>query len=387
MRIKVRRWKRGKGETLSSTFALLPFVTFTLALLLAGCSIGGRAAPEWQEMSTFGVAEDLPKVVVYGSLGRHLPRMAHTPALDEFLYGPAPDPNAWLRNPQGFTLLEPRLLVCDQGYPDIISVNLSTGRSAAWQDQSRPPRCPVAIAIDEDGMVFVADTTLRAVLVYLPNGGFVEQVTPTEDPARPFRPVALLVHQGVLHIGNAGENRIDRWSIGDRQWLMPLASSPDVAGFVAPTGLAMTREHTLLVVDSIRARVFRLSTSGEWLEPIGKPGRGEGEFIRPKQVCVTPSGLICVSDAGRQSVLVFAADGRFITEVREKPDEWRGFTLPAGLLALPSEGLTSLMAEDRPKPDPMPDEWLIVSDTLSAASLNVLGIFLPAGREAVTDVP
>jgi hypothetical protein len=305
--------------------------------------------------------------------------------LDEFLYGPTPVPNAWLRNPQGFTILQTRLLVCDQGYPDVISVNLETGVSAAWQDQSRPPRCPVAIAVGDNGMVYVADTTLRAVLVYLPGGGFVERIAPSDEADRPFRPASLLAHRGILYIGNIGENRVDRWSTADRQWLTPIAAAPDGAGFVAPTGLAITRDEVLLIVDSIRARVFRLTAAGEWLEPIGRPGRGEGEFIRPKQVCVTPSGLIIVSDAGRQSVMAFTADGRFVTEIREQADEWRGFTLPAGLLSLPGDGLSALMAEGRPAPDPPPDEWIIVSDSLSAASLNVLGVFLPAGREAADD--
>lgn len=347
---------------------------------IAGCAGLGGMPPEWQEMAVFATGDDQPRIVVYGSLARHLPQFEPTPGLDEFLYGPTPVPNAYLRNPQGLVMLGHRLLVCDQGYPDIISVNLVTGISAAWEDQSRAPRCPVDIAVEANGMVYVADTTLRAVLVYLPSGGFVEQLIAGDDPAR-FRPASLLVHEGVLYVGNLSERRVERWSIAGREWLSPITPAPDGAGFVAPTGLAMTHDGILLIVDSVRGRVFRLASDGVWLAPLGRPGREPGEFVRPKQICISPSGMVFVADAGRQSVMVFRPDGGFVTEIREQVDAWRGFTLPTGLLALPGDALDALFAEDRPIPEPRPDEWVVVTDTLGGASLNLLGVFLPGRGE------
>lgn len=355
--------------------------------MMVGCAENGRVAPEWQASAKFGVAEDLPRVVLYGDLARHLPRFNPTPALDEFLYGPAPTRLTILRNPQGLEILGTKLLVCDQGYPDIIGIDLASGRSTAWEDGDRPPRCPIAIVAGADGFVYVADPTLRAVLVYSSGGGFVEQLLPTatvDDPDRSFRPASLLLNGGILYIGNVGDHRVDRWSTVDRQWLPPIVPPADGSGFMAPTGLAMTSDGVLLIVDSLRARVFRFSSEGKWLRPIGRPGRQDGEFVRPKQVCVTPSGLVFVADAGRQSVLLFAASGHFVTEIREQPGTWPGFTLPVGLLALPADGLSPLLAEGRPSLEPMPDEWVIVTDTLNAASLNVLGVFLPARAEART---
>jgi hypothetical protein len=221
-------------------------------------------------------------------------------------------------------------------------------------------------------------------LAYSPNGGFVEQIAPSEDPGRYFRPSSVLFRDRILYVGNVGDHRVDRWNAAERQWLPPIVPPSDGSGFVAPTGLGMTPDGVLLIVDSIRSRLFRVSLEGNWLRPIGRPGRLAGEFVRPKQVCVTPSGLMFVTDAGRQSVLVFTAAGDFVTEIRERENEWRGFTLPVGLLALPGSGLDVLMAEGEPVPEPRPDEWIIVTDTLNASSLNLLGVFLPAPTEATT---
>jgi hypothetical protein len=151
--------------------------------------------------------------------------------------------------------------------------------------------------------------------------------------------------------------------------------------------LAFTRDGTLLIVDSVQAKIFRVTAKGKWLVPIGSPGRLQGEFVRPKQVACTPSGLICVTDAGRQSVLVFDAAGDFVTELHELEKAWYGFTLPAGVLTLPSDALTMLMPEGRPSPQPRPDEWIVVSDTLDAASLNLFGILLPHGQGATHAAP
>lgn len=356
-----------------------------LIAFAAGCAGNGRALPEWRALATFGDAQSVPKIVVYGDFAAHLPRFNPTPALDEFLYGPAPVPHSILRNPQGLTMLGDKLLVCDQGYPDIISLNLANGLSTGWEERDRAPRCPVAIDVGEDGTVYVADTTLRAVLIYDGNGRFIEQLVPPQQTNPYFRPSSVLLRDRILYIGNVGDHRVERWNLAERQWMSPIVPPADRTGFMAPTGLAMTSDNVLLILDSIRSRVFRFSPEGEWLKPIGRPGRLEGEFVRPKQMGITPSGLLFIADAGRQSVMVFTAEGDFLLELRERPDEWRGFTLPTGILPLAADALDVLAARGVALPEPKPDEWVIVSDTLNASSLNLLGVYLPDRTEAPTD--
>jgi sugar lactone lactonase YvrE len=350
-----------------------------VAVLAAGCVSTGRASRREFQPVPFPDSQTLPRVVVYGNLRYLLPDYDRTPALDLWLYGPNDYGKTILRNPQGMALLDQRLLVCDQGQSDIVGVDLATGKSLTWGDADHRPRCPVDIAVDEQGCVYVADTTLRSVIKYGPDQRFNEELKPAGKSADTFRPASVCIARGVLYIGNIGDHRVDRWDLAGRQWLEPLAPPTGQPGLIAPTGLAVTVDNVLLIVDAVGGRVQRVQTDGRWLDPIGRPGRQKGEFIRPKHVCVTCAGLILVTDAGRQSVLVFDKDGRFFTEIREQPKQWTGLTLPAGLLALSPEQF--------PTPPRLvngasesPDGYVIVSDSLSSDSLMLLGVFMQPER-------
>ena len=342
------------------------------AFTVAGCATGPSAQPSMSAVATFLSACDESRVVVYGELRKVLPVFDATPPLERFLYGPNDFGKTVLRNPQGMALLGEQLLVCDQGWPDVIAINLRTGMSFPWTDADHLPRCPVDIGTDPAGQVYVADTTLRAVLVYDSKGMFVEELVPNGDLAERFRPCAVLVIDGVLHIGNLSGRRVDRWDVKQRVWLSPRRPPREGPSLIAPTGLGVTPEGVLLIADALRARIFRVQPDGQWLTPIGQPGLKRGELVRPKQVCCTPSGLILVSDAGRQSVMVFDARGRCVMEIHEQEDGWPGLTLPMGLLVVPSDRIAT---PDETGAGSEPGRtYVIVSDSLRGTPLTLMDV-------------
>ncbi|UCD27557.1 MAG: hypothetical protein JSV03_10610 [Planctomycetota bacterium] len=350
------------------------FLLILVGLITIGCASQSDIGHTRFEQIYFPNKSAIPRVAVCGNLLNMLPQFDATPFLERFLYGPNKVGKTFLRNPQGMALLQNRLLVCDQGQPDVVAINLDTGRSDTWGDSDRPPRCPVDVTVDESGRVYVADTTLRSVLVYDSDERFIEELIPTDDPQRTFRPCTVFAKADVLYIGNLGDRRIDRWDTTSRRWMSSIKPPKDMPGLIAPTGICTTPDGVLLVADAVRGVVFRVATDGRWLSPIGKPGRGRGEFIRPKQSCCTLSGLIFVSDAGRQSVLVFGADGKYLMEVHERAGNWNGWTLPMGLTALTPADLPLLEVPDENGRSPEADEYVIVSDSLGGMPLTVLGV-------------
>lgn len=312
-----------------------------------------------------------------------LPHFDVTPALQMFLYGPSDYGKTALRNPQGMALMGNVLMVCDQGLPDLVAIDLATGRSLPFTDPDHRPRCPVAVATDA-ACVYVADTTMRCVLVYDRRGRLLEELAPTPDPNRTFRPACVLVRENILYAGNIADRRVERFDLNARQWLPPLLPPAGMKKLVAPVGLDMLDDGTLLIVDAVQGHVLRFTRDGQWLAPIGRPGRRDGELVRPKQVAHTPSGLILVADAGRQSVLVFDAQGRHLMELHETNGDqpaqapaartgWHGFTLPIGVLPLPPECLGSI-APGPGREIPAADEYVLVSDELGAPPLTLVGL-------------
>ena len=352
---------------------------FTFAsLLAAGCAATTGPTPPWAELAAFPRAQDAPRLAVYGGLNKHLPRYRAVSALETFLYGPHSSETFFLRNPQGLALLGRRILVCDQGLPDLVAIDLNTGRTAPFCDQDHRPRCPVNVTTDHLDRVYVADTTLHAVLVYDADGRFLEQLTPAGEDPEKFRPCGLTVGADVLYVGNlAPPARLERFELTTRRWLTPFSPPTGSPALIAPTGVCPAPDGSILIADAVRGLLHRVTPEGRWLAPLGSPGRGPGQFVRPKQVCCTAAGLILVSDAGRQSVVVLDARGRPFAEIHEAPEAWDGWTLPTGLLLVDPALLP-------PQPgcgtDP-PQQCVIVSDALGKPSLTLLGIVGPQPAE------
>ena len=354
------------------------FAAAAALLLAVGCTHVGGGAASWRERAVLGGEGSGVRVAVYGDLFAHLPKYNATPALDEFLYGPVDDGHTILRNPQGMALAGTTLLVCDQGYQDVIGINLANGRSWSWADREHLPKCPVGITVGPDGRVYVADTTLCTVLVYEADGRFVQPIARESQPlpeggrrGPTYRPCSVAIAGIVLYIGNLGGRCLERYDLNGG-WLEPLCPPREHVNFFAPTGLAVAPTGLILVTDSIQGQVFRVTPEGRWLEPMSNFGRLEGELVRPKQLAWTGGGLIAVTDAARQSLALFNGEGQGVAEVHEVEAGWTGWTLPAGVLALSREQAAPLLAHGAP--EPAPDEYLLVSDTLGRISITLLGI-------------
>lgn len=321
------------------------------------------------------------RLAVYGGLEQFLLGSRRTTSLEEFLYGPDDHTARLLRNPQGLTVVGDNLLVCDQGYPGIVSIDLKTGSRRLWGDSDHQPRCPIDITVDSSARVYVADATRRSVLVYDEVGRFLRELAPSLDPDRDFRPTAVQENAGILYVCDTLGRLLHRYDLTDDRWLEALVPPDGHDPLIAPTGLAWSPDRQILYVcDTLQAKVFRVQRDGHWLDPIGRSGRREGEFVRPKQVAVGSSGLLFVADAGRQSVLVFDDSGGFLLEIHERPPVWKGLTLPVGLEVVAASTLPAAGRALTAAGQPVPLEYVIVSDALGSTSLTLMGVFDQNGR-------
>lgn len=315
------------------------------------------------------------ELVIYGDLLDRLEPPPRQDRLAEFLYGPEPGgPPALLRYPQGLLVVGDTVLVGDQGFPDVMAVDLRGGTVRRWTARSGRPACPVQLAEGGAGRVIVVDPSQRGVLIYDRDGRLESTLYGPGVPdaqSATWRPSAALVHAGVLHVADPALPGAHRYELASGEWIAAVgdARSP----FVAPTGLAMTGDGVLLVADSVAGVVHRIDAAGRRQPAIGAPGRGFGEFVRPMHVAVTPQGWIAVTDAARQTLQIYASDGRCVAELGREDRSFRGFTLPLGVTD--AESLRAMLSEPGAHHPPRADEaLLLVSDALGPSSLTLIGV-------------
>ncbi len=299
-------------------------------------------------------------------------------ALERILFGDRTPPRMRLRTPQGLAMLDGDLLVCDQGRSAVISVNLHGGKAALLTDARHLPDAPLDIAVSREGLVYVVDAARRTIIEYDANRRRIGEIPapplPSASPSPlPFTPVSVALRGSTLCVGCMGQGHVERFDLTRREWLAPISTGYEGVPIVAPTGLCVAEDGTLYVVDAVAACVHRFSDMDEALTPIGRPGRGEGELLRPKHACVTPSGLVAVTDAARQSVVVFDRDGRFQLEIAGSEPHWPGFTLPCGILCLDRSALPQGVSNDA-APHDETAEYLLVSDSLGDVSLTLVAL-------------
>ncbi len=201
---------------------------------------------------------------------------------------------------------------------------------------SRPQRIsqPLGLDVDADGRLYVTDTVLAQVHVFdLAAQRYLR--FPSPPPARFRTPVDVvagvdgrvfvsdsgsgLVHvftaPGYRHLASFGEDQIDR-----------------------PTGMALTRDGDLIVVDTVGSRLAVYDPRTLLLKRVvGRLGKDERSFNRPTQVATGRDGRIYVVDSLNFRVQILDSEYRFVGRFGLAGDTPGHFARPKGI-AVDSEG-------------------------------------------------
>ena len=166
-----------------------------------------------------------------------------------------------------------RVFVADPEAGVVHVFDFAQSRYTILKDRENRMRSPVALALDRDDNLYVADTGLAAVLVFDSKGKFLRYLGKDEGEESYFEsPVSLAIDLATRHI------------------------------FVCDS-----RRHMVLVLDR-KARI---------ISHIGKRGGGSqpGEFRYPSRVAVSGDELF-VLDSGNSRLQVLDLTGHFRREVR-----------------------------------------------------------------------
>lgn len=196
---------------------------------------------------------------------------------------------------------------------------------------------PYGVAVFQ-GQVFVADSALRAVVVFdIPGKRFFRI---GEDGAGALvMPLGLdLDGKGNLYVVDGGSKQIQVFDKGGKFlrtiggptfFSKPTGIAVDAAGtrvYVVETGGVQSQDHRIRVFDAVTAK---------HLFDFGKRGTGPGEFNLPRDVTIGKDDLLYVVDGGNFRVQVFKPDGTFVRV-------FGGIGRQGGQFSRPKEGAADL---------------------------------------------
>ena len=184
---------------------------------------------------------------------------------------------------------------------------------------------PTAIAVDSDGLAYVADEWLNRISIFDANADFngadIEEKNFLRkwgvgglEPGRLGAPAGLALDSNEdLYVTEQRNNRISKFT-RDGKFLMTFGSpGSDFREFNKPWGITVDEHDNVYVADWGNDRIQKFSPHGEFLYIIGEPGSGPGKLHRPSDVAVDADGDVYVTDWGQDKVEVYDSDGAHLT--------------------------------------------------------------------------
>src|SRR5215207_316590 len=119
--------------------------------------------------------------------------------------------------------------------------------------------------------------------------------------------------------------------------------------FDSPLGVAVARNGTVYVTDTLNYRIQYFDSTGAFLGEWGSRGSGDGEFATPWGVAAAPDGTVYVVDAGNYRIQYFDSAGTYLGQWGSQGSAAGEFSGPIGVAVAPDGTVyvadTSLMEE------------------------------------------
>ncbi len=193
---------------------------------------------------------------------------------------------------------------------------------------SRSPRIrqPYGVAVDAEGLVYVADAAARQIHIFDERRRRYEALRgPGRDGFR--RPLGVATDDhGRLYVSDAEKAVVLGFDRG-RKAVLTISDS-----LQRPAGIAFNpRNRLLYVTDVLRHEVRAYDSTGHRALTIGTRGSGPGQFSYPTNLAVDREGRLYVTDALNCRVQIFSADGTFLSGFGRAGDALGDFARPKGI--------------------------------------------------------
>jgi sugar lactone lactonase YvrE len=182
---------------------------------------------------------------------------------------------------------------------------------------------PYGLGVAPDGTLWVANGGKDRFEIFAPDGTYLETWgTPgsAEGEFEFYAPEsgygtaygdAAFDAKGNIYVLDTGNHRVQKFD-PDRKFLLAWGSTGDGEGqFLAPPSIAVSPDGRVYVPDEKRHDVQIFDSEGTFLGAFGESGSGDGQFSLPAGVALDASGDVWVADYTSGRIQRFSADGEF----------------------------------------------------------------------------
>ena len=183
----------------------------------------------------------------------------------------------------------------------------SSGTSDGQFDQ------PVGIAVDATGNVYVADKNNHRIQKFASDGTFQKTWGSLGMSDGQFRdPFGIVIDAtGNVYVADSSNHRIQKFA-SDGTFQNTLGSSGTSDGqFKRPVGIAVDATGNMYVADSYNHRIQKFASDGTFQKAWGGLGASDGQFHYPHGIAVDATGNVYVADSNNDRIQKFTSDGTF----------------------------------------------------------------------------
>jgi DNA-binding beta-propeller fold protein YncE len=248
--------------------------------------------------------------------------------MDQILYGKQEAPPVPITHPYGVAMWNGKIYVCDTRSPtiEILDLRKHQMQLMGTGDSGKMTK-PLAIAISEDGMKYVADDQVQAIVVFDADDRYVRSFGHKD-----FRPVGLAVHGNELYAADYKASHVEVFDRTTGNVIRTISGPGKKKGeMYGPLGIAVDKDGNVFVDDVINCRVQKFSADGIFISAFGTLGDSPGTFTRPKHMAVDPDGVIYIVDAAFQNVQMFDKQYRPLLYFGSAGNHPGSMDMPAGI--------------------------------------------------------
>ncbi len=273
--------------------------------------INMRERTFWEGLSEPQARHDLWQVWFYRNWDRPLTDWPYVARFAMYVRGDVA-PWMWQTGPEGPVTMEP------SPEQDYVGRWMPQTALTSWGEPGSSPgefSSPKGLAVDAEGLVYVADSQNHRIQVLDTEGQLVrEWGVLGSGPGELLEPWGVAVSpEGLVYVADTWNHRVQVFTAeGEymRSWGAFGESGDDLwleGVFYGPRDLTFDQESNLYVADTGNKRVLKYDPEGNLVAVVGGVGREPGQLQEPVGLAVGPDGTLYVADTWNWRIQAFDA--------------------------------------------------------------------------------